>query len=482
MYIVNQRHSILLLTAPVPVKAQEKMSYAGNVVEKVQKISEILKKNPELYEDSEIVGRVLTLTEKCKDREVQKFRNELIFASCCKVDDGIAQIKFHDILSDCEKARIIRSWPSNLGRYDVDKGTLTFTEKGLENLDEEILWGFIEKREIKKLVILTENRGSIAYEERVIQQLIKKKPEAGSLTKRITLKFSGGEELVETKAKLLLCGEFFEGVLGHAMREVQENAINLTESDVTLNGFYGILQMVEVGEKDPDVLEDLYKLACDFLQFSKKSLPEGAFGPAKWIKHYGEEKLKELEIDLSDSPPVPRELLEELDKPSPYFDGKKVSETTKLFFVPKGLTLNNMGELAKSPIEGNKVEEGYSYILDRIKQLHGDITVQESYWALMTTDVIPGNREKSREEQLVLASRVEGYDAPTLLQAAVCNFVEYVGSGKRLFGDEPWTYTCCKEEPIAGWKLVVGGFVPAGLLVDRALDYVSVGVAGVRRQ
>ncbi|MCP5507342.1 MAG: hypothetical protein H7A37_03450 [Chlamydiales bacterium] len=481
MSISNQRSSIWLLTAPVPEKVQAKMSYAGNVVEKVKKISEILKNNPELYEDSEVVGRVLTLTENCKDREVQKFRNELIFASCCKVDDGIAQIKFHDILSDCEKARIIRSCPSNLGRYDVDKGTLTFTEKGLENLDEEILWGFIEKREIKKLVILG-NRESIEYEERVIQQLVKKKPEAGSLTKRITLKFSGGEELVETKAKLLLCAEFFEGVLGHPMREVQENAINLTESDVTLNGFYGILHMVETGEKDPDVLEDLYKLACDFLQFSKKSLPEGAFGPAEWIKFYGEEKLKELEIDLSDSPPVPKGLLEELDKPSPYFDGKTVSETTKLFFVPKGLTLNNMGELAKSPIEGNKVEEGYRYMSDRIKQLHGDNPVQESYWALMTTDVIPNSRSKLRNDQLALASRVENYDAPTLLQAAVCNFVEYVGSGKRLFGDEPWTYTCCKEEPIAGWKLVVGGFAPAGLVVGNDNDNARVGVAGVRRK
>ncbi|MCB1111567.1 MAG: hypothetical protein KDK72_02780, partial [Chlamydiia bacterium] len=126
--------------------------------------------------------------------------------------------------------------------------------------------------------------------------------------------------------------------------------------------------------------------------------------------------------------------------------------------------------------------EGYSYILDRIKQLHGDITVQESYWALMTTDVIPGNREKSREEQLVLASRVENYDAPTLLQAAVCNFVEYVGSGKRLFGNEPWTYTCCKEEPIKGWKLVVGGFAPAGLDVVNYSGNVNVGVAGVRRK
>ncbi|MCP5507344.1 MAG: hypothetical protein H7A37_03460 [Chlamydiales bacterium] len=210
--------------------------------------------------------------------------------------------------------------------------------------------------------------------------------------------------------------------------------------------------------------------------------PETAFSPAEWIKHYGKEKLKELGIDLSDSPPVPVELLEELDKPSPYFDEKKVSETTKLFYVPKGLTLNTMGELAKSPIEGNKVEKGYRLMSGQIKQPHGDALVQKSYWVLMTTDVIPDSRGKIRDEQLALASRVEGYDAPTLLEGAVCNFVEYVGSGKRLFGNEPLTYTCCKEEPIKGWKLVVGGFAPAGLDVVNYSGNVNVGVAGVRRK
>ncbi|MCB1112658.1 MAG: hypothetical protein H7A37_03470 [Chlamydiales bacterium] len=210
--------------------------------------------------------------------------------------------------------------------------------------------------------------------------------------------------------------------------------------------------------------------------------PETAFSPAEWIKYYGEEKLKELGIDLSDSPSVPRELLEELDKPSPYFDGKKVSETAKLFFIPKGLTLNNMGELAKSPIEGNKVEKGYWYMCSLIEQKHGDIPVQKSYWVLMTTDVIPDSRGKRRDEQLALASRVEGYDAPNLLEAVVCNYVNYVESGMRLFGVEPWTYTCCNEEPINVLKLIVGAFASDGLVVNSNRDIAYIGIAGVRRK
>ena len=215
--------------------------------------------------------------------------------------------------------------------------------------------------------------------------------------------------------------------------------------------------------------------------------PETAFSPAEWIKFYGEEKLKELGIDLSDSPPVPRELLEELGKPSPYFDGKTVSETTKLFLIPKGLTLNTMGELAKSPIEGNKVEEGYRLMCRKVNREKGDILVKESYWVLMTTDVIPDSRGKPTERQFVLASRAEGYDAPTLLEAVVCNYVEHVESGKRLFGNDPLTFTICKDELIGcSWDPIVGGFWPNGLDLYGGRsdydDYGYVGVAGVRRK
>ena len=195
---------------------------------------------------------------------------------------------------------------------------------------------------------------------------------------------------------------------------------------------------------------------------------------------------------MNDVPLVPEELLEALNEPCPFTEVKEkgseilVSETHVLVLIPKGMTLNKMGELAKEPIEGHKTEYGYEYYWDMIEEKYGTVEVKDSYWVLMTKNLIPNSREKTRQEQLNLAASVKGYGAPSLIEAAVCNFVSYVSTGKGLLSKdkkEDWIYTCCREEPIKDWKLVVGGFTPAGLIVCDSNDCNDdVGVAGARRK
>jgi hypothetical protein len=88
----------------------------------------------------------------------------------------------------------------------------------------------------------------------------------------------------------------------------------------------------------------------------------------------------------------------------------------------------------------------------------------------MTKDVLPGSRNKSyAEQQKIVAGLAEksliGYEVPGTLKFAVCILSHYFGSNIRLFNDNPWTYTRCKEN-FQGCPTIVGGFAPDGLRVN----------------
>ena len=72
---------------------------------------------------------------------------------------------------------------------------------------------------------------------------------------------------------------------------------------------------------------------------------------------------------------------------------------------------------------------------------------------------------------------------PTVLDAAVCNMMEYVRSGTWLYGEKPWTYTWCQEKYDAALNLVVGGATTSGLFVSGYSNAArgSYGVGGLRK-
>ncbi len=106
----------------------------------------------------------------------------------------------------------------------------------------------------------------------------------------------------------------------------------------------------------------------------------------------------------------------------------------------------------------------------------------------MTRTVIEGSRNKlCQDEQPIVASYSQktkiAYAIPTVLDAAVCNMMEYVRSGTWLYGDNPWTWTWCQEKYNAKYYLVVGGGSGSGL--DVHYDHVDAsvyrGVGGLRK-
>ena len=98
----------------------------------------------------------------------------------------------------------------------------------------------------------------------------------------------------------------------------------------------------------------------------------------------------------------------------------------------------------------------------------------------MTKDVLPGTRNKNYTDQQAIVGQHPGYVVPKALEAAVCIFMQYVSSAKRLYGDNPWTYTRC-QEATQGYQIGVGGFSPGGLRVNDEYIHEDVGVGALRK-
>jgi hypothetical protein len=136
-----------------------------------------------------------------------------------------------------------------------------------------------------------------------------------------------------------------------------------------------------------------------------------------------------------------------------------------------------LGELVKKPITGNATKCDYFSIGE-----FSDSPAPPSHWIVMTRDVIEGSRNQCYQDQqtLLIRNGRSAYEVPTLLDATVCIFIEYIRTATRLYSNSPYTYTSCQEKHDGCWQLAVGGFGPDGLSVD----YVGLnedGVGGIRK-
>jgi hypothetical protein len=183
-----------------------------------------------------------------------------------------------------------------------------------------------------------------------------------------------------------------------------------------------------------------------------------AFGPKEWYIYFG--------CRITDVPRLPFDIEFILKSPCPFWPDKKVHETHVLCLIPqtvkgKPLNLKLLGELVQMPMQGNTTKYNRFFKLGE----YNDSCSPKSHWALLTRDVIEGSRSKPYSEQQALIQVNPFYEVPTILDATVCIFMEYVRTSTRLYAYNPWTYTRCQEKYNARWQLVVGGFTTAGLIV-----------------
>ena len=207
------------------------------------------------------------------------------------------------------------------------------------------------------------------------------------------------------------------------------------------------------------------------------------FGKRDWEHYFGH---------VSTFPPaLPADIAEIMNSPCPFWAGNKVRDTHWLVLIPKyvkrrwkALTLDYLGKLIQSPQGGGHGTQ-YRYHADSVREAIESQGPGGSYWVLMTRDVLPGSRWHCYEDQRKLvayhAARTGlGYQLPSALEASVVMLLHYVMSGARLYSDNPWTYTRCRDNSTAGYPVAVGGFSSEGLYVG-PLPRLVFGVAVLRK-
>lgn len=176
---------------------------------------------------------------------------------------------------------------------------------------------------------------------------------------------------------------------------------------------------------------------------------------------------------------LPDNIAEELRRSALY--GKSIKETHVLVMMPKGLTINKLGELAKKFFAGN----GYKYICPEVVENLGDKPADESVWLLMTiTNVVDGTKGESYiEQQNIIAELAKKalvpYEVPTTLDAATCILAEYFRSKRRLFNNIPGTFTCTRGQKNAVHP--IGCFGKDGLIILSNNPNCGYGVAALRK-
>ncbi len=208
----------------------------------------------------------------------------------------------------------------------------------------------------------------------------------------------------------------------------------------------------------------------------RRKLVKGvAFGKEEWLKFY--------DLDIGLEPMISRDIIKILNSPCHMDPTRSLRDTHILTLIPKGVSLKNLGELAKKKFP-TITGYGYAYqpILDELETLN-----DKSYWALMSKDVINGSGDESFEKQQEIVAKLSqnanvNCEVPSALEAAISILTHQVRLGERLFCDNPITFTRCLEV-YKGCRLLVGCFTPSGLDIDDDGygDSSSIGVAVMRK-
>ena len=198
------------------------------------------------------------------------------------------------------------------------------------------------------------------------------------------------------------------------------------------------------------------------------TLPAWVFGAAEWNKYFG---------DVGVEPPLPNDIVQRL----PELRANNVLVLIPATVNGQPLTLKTVGELVQKPLQGHATKYSGCYSGEYVDQ------PAKSHWALLTRTLIDGSRNKLlKDEQVILESYSQKtkirYEVPTILDATVCNFMEYVRSGTWLYSGG--TYTWCQEKynADANYTLIVGDGSAVGLYISYINDArESSGVGGLRK-
>ena len=265
----------------------------------------------------------------------------------------------------------------------------------------------------------------------------------------------------------------------------QTHILRLSEELQIANQKIASLEQVVQPLKEKAIQEEKRRIAeeqerirqAELERKMREELSQIWFGKAKWERFFG---------DVGAEPPLPKDIVEVLKSPCPYWGGKRIEETHLLVLIPqtvngRPLTLSTLQELIQHPREGGASTK-YSNYYELAQKEIGSQPVSSSYWALMTKDVLPNSRSKNYGEQQAL---IKGpYAVPGALETATGLLMHHAQTGERLYPDQPQTYTRCQETLSNGYRVVFGSFGSSGLFVfsfNFVIRYDYFGLCGLRK-
>lgn len=154
-----------------------------------------------------------------------------------------------------------------------------------------------------------------------------------------------------------------------------------------------------------------------------------------------------------------------------------------LILIPKGLTFNKIKDLLQSSHAQHFGFQFSEHCESLLLQEFGDVSIDRSYWALMTNEVVEGTQNLEYANQLYLIQKELGphYNVPNLLEGTVNTLMNHAGLGVFPYGPE--SSNTHLEETFNEWNLVLGFTDSFELLIDYADDYDGdiIGAAACRR-
>jgi hypothetical protein len=156
---VNPKESLIAIMNPI-LNSQDSPRSDQELISRIGGVSQILQEHPELKNDREVYGSLLSATKNSADKKIIQFRRSLIVGHCLPIDNKTEK--------------------------------LTITEDELNQLTTDELWTYIEKQCIKSLVISLGEGKSVIYDKGFLKRLLQNKPQIEDLIEMHSLQFENG--------------------------------------------------------------------------------------------------------------------------------------------------------------------------------------------------------------------------------------------------------------------------------------------------
>ncbi|MBS0620143.1 MAG: F-box protein [Verrucomicrobia bacterium] len=142
--------------------------------------------------------------------------------------------------------------------------------------------------------------------------------------------------------------------------------------------------------------------------------------------------------------------------------------------IPKGLSFSKLLAI------GRTLEVRAEYIWGRMEPAIGAVETEQAYVAVLSNGVLQGSRSKTIKARDKLVQEL-GCEVPSVADLLTAMIFHKVLFSKRLFSEEPWTYSLTSDSA-DGDRLVIGGFGASGFCVSFH-GYVDVfgGAGGLRK-